>query len=128
MLSREITGGVPQALISQPSLHRCMDDWVRRNPAPTPKVHPKVFLPDVWLCLHVYNLGPQFGDPPDAPEGLVLIVRKSVRCDVRWFPSKNVSFSVRVNSKTRNFSLGDHSQQSNLRELALCLGITAANV
>src|ERR1035437_2660088 len=119
MQCREITGGVPQALISQPSLHRCMDDWVRRNPATTSKVHPKVFLPDVWRCLHVYNLGPQFGDPPDAPEGLVLIVRKRVRCDVRWFPSKNVSLSVRVNSKAGQFCLRDHPLQSNLRELAL---------
>src|ERR1039458_1107189 len=97
------------------------------------QVKPDAALP-VGLRLSRYRhrireyLRPKFSNPPHTLLRFVLILCKRVRRHIRRLPSKNVSLSILIYSKSSTFRLTNHPSQSDLGELALWLGISSSNV
>jgi hypothetical protein len=100
MLRRKIAGRVPQIRICQPPIYGRVDNRIRRNSSTAAQIHSKLLLPYSGRSLFGDNLRPQFGDPPGATKGLVLVFSESIRRHIRRFSTKEVSFPTLIDSQT----------------------------
>jgi hypothetical protein len=73
MLRGKIARSVLKIRICQPSIYVRVDNRIRRNPSTASQIHSKLLLPYSGRSLSGDNLRPQFGDPPGAAKGLMLI-------------------------------------------------------
>src|SRR6185437_7788281 len=108
MLRREIARRVPKIRIRQPSIYGGVDNRIRRDRSTASEIHSKLLLPYSRRSLSGDNLRPQFGDPPGAHKGLVLIFSQRIRRHIGRPSTKDVSFPIRIDSQTYSFCFTDH--------------------